>query len=104
MISASFADAVPMGRESFRSLRILRAVAIPSSSGISQSRITSSKGSGWERLWAKRLSAAGPEDFPSADEQVPAALALDPDLVTFPAGTSCVWKIARAVRKHYRFG
>ena len=26
------------------------------------------------------------------------------DLVTFPAGMSCVWKISRAVRKHYRFG
>ncbi|MCS7048427.1 MAG: cupin domain-containing protein [Verrucomicrobiae bacterium] len=26
------------------------------------------------------------------------------DLVTFPAGMSCRWKIHRAVRKHYRFG
>jgi uncharacterized protein len=26
------------------------------------------------------------------------------DLVTFPKGMSCVWKIASAVRKHYRFG
>jgi uncharacterized protein len=26
------------------------------------------------------------------------------DLVTFPQGMTCVWKIAKAVRKHYRFG
>ncbi|MBT8045778.1 MAG: cupin domain-containing protein [Pontiella sp.] len=26
------------------------------------------------------------------------------DLVTFPQGMSCSWKISRAVRKHYRFG
>lgn len=26
------------------------------------------------------------------------------DLVTFPEGMRCVWKISRAVRKHYRFG
>lgn len=25
------------------------------------------------------------------------------DLVTFPAGMSCRWRISRAVRKHYRF-
>jgi uncharacterized cupin superfamily protein len=25
------------------------------------------------------------------------------DLVVFPAGMKCVWKISRAVRKHYRF-
>ena len=26
------------------------------------------------------------------------------DLVTFPAGMSCSWKISKPVRKHYRFG
>jgi len=26
------------------------------------------------------------------------------DLVTFPAGLACTWKISAAVRKHYRFG
>jgi uncharacterized cupin superfamily protein len=26
------------------------------------------------------------------------------DLVTFPAGLSCVWKITRPVKKHYMFG
>ncbi len=26
------------------------------------------------------------------------------DLVTFPAGMSCTWKIRSAVRKHYQFG
>ncbi|MEM8719985.1 MAG: cupin domain-containing protein [Cyanobacteria bacterium P01_G01_bin.39] len=26
------------------------------------------------------------------------------DLVTFPAGMSCTWKINQAVKKHYRFG
>jgi uncharacterized cupin superfamily protein len=26
------------------------------------------------------------------------------DLVTFPRGMSCTWKIARAVKKHYTFG
>ncbi len=26
------------------------------------------------------------------------------DLVTFPAGMSCSWKILKDVRKHYRFG
>ena len=26
------------------------------------------------------------------------------DLVTFPAGMSCKWKISRDVKKHYRFG
>jgi hypothetical protein len=26
------------------------------------------------------------------------------DLVTFPAGLACTWKITEAVRKHYRFG
>ena len=26
------------------------------------------------------------------------------DLVTFPAGMSCVWKINSNVKKHYRFG
>ena len=26
------------------------------------------------------------------------------DLVTFPAGMGCYWKITRAVCKHYRFG
>ena len=26
------------------------------------------------------------------------------DLVTFPAGMSCIWKINRAVKKHYKFG
>ena len=26
------------------------------------------------------------------------------DLVTFPKGMSCTWKISRAVRKHYTFG
>ncbi|NOZ19724.1 MAG: cupin domain-containing protein [Planctomycetes bacterium] len=26
------------------------------------------------------------------------------DLVTFPSGMSCTWKINKAVRKHYKFG
>jgi uncharacterized cupin superfamily protein len=26
------------------------------------------------------------------------------DLVTFPAGMSCSWKILKDVKKHYRFG
>jgi uncharacterized cupin superfamily protein len=26
------------------------------------------------------------------------------DLVTFPAGLSCTWKISQDVKKHYRFG
>ncbi|NET86216.1 MAG: cupin domain-containing protein, partial [Moorea sp. SIO1F2] len=26
------------------------------------------------------------------------------DLVTFPAGMSCTWKILSNVRKHYQFG
>jgi uncharacterized cupin superfamily protein len=26
------------------------------------------------------------------------------DLVTFPQGMSCTWKIRKDVRKHYRFG
>jgi uncharacterized protein len=26
------------------------------------------------------------------------------DLVTFPAGMSCTWKISKDVKKHYRFG
>jgi uncharacterized protein len=26
------------------------------------------------------------------------------DLVTFPAGMSCTWKVLKPVRKHYRFG
>ena len=26
------------------------------------------------------------------------------DLVTFPAGMSCTWKISKDVRKHYQFG
>jgi len=26
------------------------------------------------------------------------------DLVTFPSGMSCTWKISKAIRKHYRFG
>jgi uncharacterized cupin superfamily protein len=26
------------------------------------------------------------------------------DLVTFPAGLSCTWKIKKDVKKHYRFG
>ncbi len=26
------------------------------------------------------------------------------DLVVFPAGLKCTWKINQAVRKHYRFG
>ena len=26
------------------------------------------------------------------------------DLVTFPAGMSCTWKVHKAVRKHYKFG
>lgn len=26
------------------------------------------------------------------------------DLVTFPKGMACTWKISRDVRKHYRFG
>ncbi|MEO1005790.1 MAG: cupin domain-containing protein [Cyanobacteria bacterium J06638_38] len=26
------------------------------------------------------------------------------DLVTFPAGMSCTWKIKQAVKKHYKFG
>jgi len=26
------------------------------------------------------------------------------DLVTFPQGMSCTWKIKKDVRKHYRFG
>jgi len=26
------------------------------------------------------------------------------DLVTFPAGMSCVWEIKQDVKKHYRFG
>ena len=26
------------------------------------------------------------------------------DLVTFPVGMSCTWKVQKAVRKHYRFG
>jgi uncharacterized cupin superfamily protein len=26
------------------------------------------------------------------------------DLVTFPKGLSCTWKIHKPVRKHYRFG
>ena len=26
------------------------------------------------------------------------------DLVTFPAGMACTWKVLGDVRKHYRFG
>lgn len=26
------------------------------------------------------------------------------DLVTFPAGMSCTWKISKGVRKHFKFG
>lgn len=26
------------------------------------------------------------------------------DLVTFPQGMSCTWKVTKPVRKHYRFG
>ncbi len=26
------------------------------------------------------------------------------DLVTFPAGMSCTWKINQSVKKHYKFG
>jgi uncharacterized protein len=26
------------------------------------------------------------------------------DLVTFPAGMSCIWKVHKRVRKHYKFG
>jgi uncharacterized protein len=26
------------------------------------------------------------------------------DLVTFPAGMSCVWNVYKPVRKHYKFG
>ena len=26
------------------------------------------------------------------------------DLVSFPAGMSCTWKVLRGVRKHFRFG
>ncbi len=26
------------------------------------------------------------------------------DLVVFPAGMSCTWKVLKPVRKHYRFG
>ena len=26
------------------------------------------------------------------------------DLVTFPAGMSCIWKVHKSVRKHYKFG
>jgi uncharacterized cupin superfamily protein len=26
------------------------------------------------------------------------------DMVTFPEGVSCTWKVRRAIRKHYRFG
>jgi hypothetical protein len=26
------------------------------------------------------------------------------DLVTFPQGMSCTWKVHKAVRKHYKFG
>ena len=26
------------------------------------------------------------------------------DLVTFPKGLSCTWRVNKAVRKHYRFG
>lgn len=26
------------------------------------------------------------------------------DLVTFPRGMSCTWKVVKPVRKHYRFG
>lgn len=26
------------------------------------------------------------------------------DLVVFPAGLSCTWKIVKAVKKHYQFG
>jgi len=26
------------------------------------------------------------------------------DLVTFPAGMSCTWKIRKGVKKHYKFG
>jgi uncharacterized cupin superfamily protein len=26
------------------------------------------------------------------------------DLVVFPVGLSCVWKVTQPVRKHYRFG
>ena len=26
------------------------------------------------------------------------------DLVTFPAGMSCTWKVRKPVKKHYKFG
>ena len=26
------------------------------------------------------------------------------DIVTFPAGLSCVWEVKKAIRKHYKFG
>ncbi|MGO9243225.1 MAG: cupin domain-containing protein [Verrucomicrobiia bacterium] len=26
------------------------------------------------------------------------------DLVAFPAGMSCVWRVHKPVRKHYKFG
>ena len=37
------------------------------------------------------------------DDGAPVSIAAG-DLVTFPAGMSCVWEVRQAVRKHYRFG
>jgi uncharacterized protein len=34
-----------------------------------------------------------------------AAVSFGPgDLVTFPAGLSCIWDVKKALRKHYQFG
>jgi uncharacterized protein len=78
-------------------------------------RLASLGVSGWP-VWTKEVS-----EFPwSYDEQeicyfLAGQIEVTPeggapvragkgDLVTFPSGMACTWKVMDAVRKHYRFG
>ncbi len=45
----------------------------------------------------------GGEVFVTQDSGEPVRI-VEKDLVVFPAGMSCRWKILRDIRKHYRFG
>jgi uncharacterized cupin superfamily protein len=83
-----------------------------------------------ERLDEKRLKELGardwpvwskePSEFPWHYDEVERCLFLEGDVtveaegtsvriqagdfVTFPQGLDCVWKVRKAVRKHYKFG
>ena len=50
-------------------------------------------------IWEKEVS-----EFPWSYDRSETCYFMRGDLVTFPAGMSCTWKILKPVEQHYSFG